>query len=97
MVYLEITKSKARNKRYKAIFIDKGGNIIKTVNFGSAVGQTYIDHGDKKKKLNYIRRHSVNEDWTDYYSAGALSRYILWGPYTDIQKNIDAYNKRLGI
>jgi len=34
---------------------------------------------DKKK---YIARHKANERWDDPYSAGALSRFILWNKPT---------------
>jgi hypothetical protein len=66
----------------------------KTFHFGSATGQTYIDHGDKLKRLNYIKRHQVNEDWTTV-NPGALSRFILWGDSPDIETNLKAFLERI--
>jgi hypothetical protein len=46
-------------------------NIIKNL--------TYTKHKDAKRKSRYIQRHKSRENWRDPTSAGALSRYILWG------------------
>jgi hypothetical protein len=64
----------------------------KTFHFGSKNGSTYIDHGDKKKRENYIKRHQVNEDWTTV-NPGSLSRFILWGSSTSIEKNMREFNR----
>jgi hypothetical protein len=66
----------------------------KTFHFGSATGQTYIDHGDKLKRLNYIKRHQVNEDWTTV-NPGSLSRWILWGASPNIEVNLKAFLERI--
>lgn len=70
---MNIQQSTRKDKRLMAIF--PNGKII---HFGSKTGSTYIDHKDKQKRLNYIARHGVNENWTDPYAAATLSRYILW-------------------
>ena len=75
------------------VFVEN--DIIKfTSNFGSKTGATFIDHGDIIKRANYLKRHSVNEDWDDYKSAGSLARWILWGDSDDIETNIKAFKKR---
>jgi hypothetical protein len=66
----------------------------KTYHFGSETGKTYIDHGDKLKRLNYIKRHQVNEDWATV-NPGSLSRWILWGASTDIETNLRAFLARI--
>jgi hypothetical protein len=69
-----IYPSTRRDKRFMAIFHDNT-----TIHFGSKNGETYIDHKDDLKRENYIKRHrELNEDWSNPYSAGTLSRYILW-------------------
>lgn len=69
-----IHSSDRKDKRFKAIFHDGT-----TVHFGSKDSNTYIDHHDDKKRRNYIKRHQLlNEDWSDPYKAGTLSRYLLW-------------------
>ena len=69
-------------------------NNGKIVHFGLKTGSTYIDHKDKKKRENYLARHKVRENWDDPYSAGALSRWLLWGDYTDLEKNRKAFMKK---
>jgi hypothetical protein len=86
-----IQKSTRKGKRFMAIF--KNG---KTVHFGSAVGKTYIDEGNKIKRQNYLARHRVNEDWTKINPA-SLSRFILWGDYTSIDGNIAAYKRMFNV
>lgn len=86
----KIMKSNVKGKRYTAIIDGK------KINFGSAVGSTYIDHGDEVKRTNYLKRHKVNEDWTKI-NAGSLSRFILWGDSKDININISNYKKKFGL
>jgi len=84
-----ITESKQKGKKY----VIKFSNPTKTVHFGSEGSSTYIDHKDKTKRDNYMARHGVNEDWSDPMSAGALSLYLLWGPYTTLDENINFYKE----
>ena len=65
-----------------------------TVHFGQAGGQTYIDHGDKAKREAYLKRHQARENWDDPYTAGALSRWLLWGDSKDLETNHIAFMKR---
>ena len=88
-----IKPSTRKDTRFMAIF--KNGTIT---HFGAKNGNTYIDHGDKKKRLAYIARHSKNgENWRDPYSAGALSRFILWGDYSLIDGNVAKYNRDFNV
>jgi len=88
-----IKPSTRKDKRFMAIF--KNGTIT---HFGAKNGSTYVDHKDKKKKEAYLARHSKNnENWKDPYSAGALSRWILWGDYSLIDGNVADYNRRFGV
>ena len=89
---MDVYNSDKKNKRFVAIFSDGT-----ETDFGLKNGSTYIDHGDKKKRTNYISRHKPNENWDDYTSAGSLSRFILWGDNVDIHKNIDAFKKRFNL
>ena len=94
---LKIINSTKDKKRLRAIFrIHKGGDIIKITDFGLKGGSTYLDHKDKTKRKNYIARHSVNEKkfYKDPQRAATLSRYILWGPHTDLDKNIKSFKKK---
>ena len=88
---MEIYESNRKGKRFVAVFSD---NTI--THFGLDAGTTYIDVGDKKMRQNYIARHrgSGKEDWTDPKTAASLSRWILWGDSTSLDKNIEEYIKR---
>ena len=48
---MELYESKRKDKRFMAII--KG----KKYHFGLKNGSTYIDHKDKTKRENYIKRH----------------------------------------
>ena len=87
-----ITQSDRKDKRYTAIF-DNG----KQVHFGLKGGQAYIDHMDKLKRENYLKRHIKRENWDDPYTAGALSKWILWGDSSNINKNLIDFKKRFGL
>lgn len=86
-----IKPSTRKDKRYQAVF-----NNGKTIHFGLRGGNTYIDHGDKIKRENYIKRHAVNEDWTKV-NAGSLSRFLLWGDYTTLDANHQAFMKKFNV
>ena len=60
----------------------------KVIHFGSRASKTYLDHGDKDRRANYLKRHKVNETWTDPTTPGALSAFLLWGPHTDLHANL---------
>ena len=55
-----------------------GDKKIKTTHFGSAGMSDYTKHNDDERKKLYLARHKKNEDWNNYMTAGALSRWILW-------------------
>jgi hypothetical protein len=87
-----IEKSSKANKRFMATFANG-----KKVHFGQKGGSTYIDHKDKTKRDAYIARHKVREDFNDPYSAGALSRWLLWGDFTTLEKNHQAFMKKFKV
>ncbi len=91
MKLVAIKSSTRKGKRLMAVFDENGKE--KVVHFGFDGGKTYLDHGDTVKKANYIARHSVNEDWTNPMTAGALSRYILWNKPT-LSASIADFTKR---
>jgi len=49
---------------------------------------------DKERRTLYLIRHKKNENWNNPKSAGALSRWILWGDSTSIATNLAAYKRR---
>lgn len=78
MVYVQLNKSTREGKKYEAKFFDINKKKIKTTHFGSAGMSDYTKHKDDERKARYIARHSANENFNDYMSAGSLSRWLLW-------------------
>ena len=74
----EFGRSKRKDKKYYVVYQGK------KINFGSASGQTFLDHGDEKKKENWKARHSKIKDkdgvpfYTKKTSAEFWSTHILW-------------------
>jgi hypothetical protein len=89
---LTIKKSTKPKKKYMAVFRDKG-KIVRTTHFGAQGMSDYTRHKDKTRKARYIKRHKKRENWNDKYSAGALSRYILWGE-SSLRESIKKYKRR---
>ena len=83
-----IQKSTKKGKRLMATFSNG-----KVVHFGSEGGSTFIDHQDEAKKAAYLKRHAVNEKWDDPYTAGSLSRWLLWNKET-LGASHDDYMRR---
>lgn len=69
----------------------------KRTSFGASGMDDYTIKGDDEQRLRYLMRHRKNENWNDPKSAGALSRYILWGDSTSIEKNLSAYKRRFNL
>lgn len=97
---LTIVRSHNPLKKWDAVFDD--GHHTKTVSFGAIRenGIPYTDYtmgADDETRKRYITRHTGKEDWSDYKSAGALSRWILWGNYRSIRKNIQVYKNKFGL
>jgi len=91
MIFVSLKKSDRADKKYVIVFKEPST----TIHFGSKNSKTYLDHGDKTIRENYIKRHRLNnEDWNKI-NAGSLSRYLLWGDSTDLNKNLKAYLKRM--
>lgn len=78
MTYIQLLKSKVDGKKYTAIFYDEKRTKIKTLHFGAAGMSDFTKHKDVERKQRYLDRHSANEKWNDYMTAGSLSRWILW-------------------
>ena len=98
----EATASLRPKKRFTAIFrIHKGGKVIKITHFGQRNPKfgTYIDHGDKESRKNYIARHEVREKkfYKNPQRAASLSRFLLWGPHKTLKENLDFYKTKYNL
>jgi hypothetical protein len=96
--FLGIHKSDKPDKKYYALFENEGRQ--KKVYFGAAGMKDYtsfspIERNERRRR--YLARHKANENWNDPTSAGALSRWLLWGPSTSLRENITAFKKRFNV
>ena len=92
-----IKKSTRPGKKLMAIFFKHvGGPKIRTVHFGSEGMDDFTKTRDPAQKKRYLGRHRKRENWQDYMSAGALSRWILWDRPTRAE-SIRAYKKRFNL
>ena len=66
---------------------------MKTIHFGASGMSDFTKHKDPARKQRYIARHAKHENWNDPTSAGALSRYILWGK-PSLRESIADYKRR---
>ena len=96
-MYLHIIPSFNKKKKYDAYFIDDNNELYKKISFGSKNASDYTIHGDKDRRYRYWVRHQANENWNTPYSAGSLSRYILWGDSKNINKNISSFKKKFDL
>ena len=92
LAIVDLRPSHVKGKRY-TVTLNNG----KHYNFGLDIGQTYIDHHDKQIRDAYRSRHYANDTerkLINYLvpSPSLFSFYILWGPYTSIEKNIKHLN-----
>ena len=83
MRFISLDKSNKPNKKLVITFTEP--NL--TIHFGSKNSSTFLDHHDKVKRSNYLKRHKVNEDWNQV-NAGSLSKWLLWGDTSDLYKNL---------
>jgi len=82
MVKVKLFTSPIKEKKYRAVFyrVNQEGkeDKIRHTDFGAKGMSDFTIHKDPKRKGRYIKRHRANENWNDKYSAGALSRWVLW-------------------
>lgn len=88
---LILSKSKRKDKKWQVKFEDG-----KVVHFGAEGYLDYTQHGDPKRKTQYIQRHQTAEDWNDIRTAGFWSRWLLWNLPT-IQQSIRDIEKKFKV
>ena len=67
-----ISRSPKDEKRLQAKFESK------TIHFGQAGGQAFVDHQDQTKKSAWIARHKVRGNFQNLQTASGLAKNILW-------------------
>ncbi len=89
---IKIVPSVKKDKKYDAHFSD--GTVT---HFGAKGYSDYTIHKDRERRARYIKRHSANENFDAFKTAGSLSLWILWGPSTSLRENISFYKKRFNL
>ena len=95
MKLLRVVRSENPEKKYDAVFENNGRT--KTISFGARGMSDYLHHKDESRREAYLRRHAANEDWTVPDTAGSLSRWLLWGPTTSLEKNLMLFRRRFNV
>jgi hypothetical protein len=92
MKLVHIRSSTKPTKKLMAVFDINGKK--KTVHFGQKGADDYTITKNVNQRDHYLMRHRNHEDWNKPDTAGALSRWILWGPTISLEYNIDAFKSR---
>jgi hypothetical protein len=97
MKIISISESPKKNKRFRVYLDDNTHYDFGLKHYKDG---TYIDHKDKKKRLNYIARHLGNMKEKQLIdsltpSASLFSMTLLWGKYDNLYDNIEYLNNFL--
>jgi hypothetical protein len=87
------TPYKSDKKPYKFFVYDEK---YKKIYFGATGYEHFTEgHLDENRKLNYLRRHLMNENWDDPNSKGFWSARYLWlyPTYDEAMKHINNFIK----
>jgi len=77
MKLINVERTPGKPKAFKAVFLRDNGRTL-TTRFGTSSNFVLNPKTTLQDKRNYLLRHKVNENWSDFTSAGSLSRHILW-------------------
>tara|TARA_R110000823_G_scaffold36271_1_gene99167 strand:+ start:656 stop:961 length:306 start_codon:yes stop_codon:yes gene_type:complete len=95
-VSVVIKTSTKPDKKQMAVFSLDNGRT-KVVHFGQKNAPDYTKTRDKAQRSRYLSRHKARENWNAPMTAGALSRWILWGDSTSIRTNISKYKNKFNL
>ena len=88
---INITKSKAKGKKYTATF-----KPDKKIHFGATGYDDYTIGATKQQRDNYRARHD-KDPINNPKTPASLSYYVLWGDSKNINTNIKEYKKRFNL
>jgi hypothetical protein len=89
---MDVTRATDGKHKWVATFSDGT-----QVPFGAKGYQDYTQHHDKLRRANYLSRHRTSESWTNPKTAGALSRWLLWGDSTSFATNLADFKRRFSL
>ena len=96
---ISIVPSRHKHKKWAATFLVEDDNrqrSYKTIHFGDSRYDDYTIHKDPVRKRNYQRRH-MSALKASPMSANALSYFLLWGPHTDLDDNIEFFREHFNL
>lgn len=93
-VQVSIKPSTRAGYKKMAVFKSSDGKR-KTTHFGAAGMSDFTKHKDPARMQRYLARHRKRENWNDPYSAGSLSRWILWNK-PSFRASVTDYKRRFG-
>lgn len=96
MRLLKLEKSDKPEKKFMATFETDSGRT-KTTHFGQAGADDYTLTKDKEQRERYRTRHAKDLKTNDPTRAGFLSYEILWGNYTSVLKNLEAFKRKYNL
>jgi hypothetical protein len=86
-----------RTHKWVGVFTDPITKKERRVPFGSFGMSDYTLNKDPLRRANYLARHKTRENWNDPMTAGALSRWLLWGDSTSLQTNVRRFKQRFSL
>lgn len=90
-----LSKLRAAPKKWRPCFLMMTETISGKHNLAPLATKTLQFTETKTEKARYLNRHKNNENWKNPFSAGALSRWILWNKKS-LAANIRDYKERFG-
>ena len=98
MDLVSITKDTDGKHKLVAVFENRETKRKRTVHFGQFGADDYTKTKNKEQRAKYLERHGRGrENWDDPTTAGSLSKHILWGDSTSLQKNITDFKKKFNL
>lgn len=94
---MRLVQSPDKKKKLRAIFDDGTHTDFGARGYGDFT--IYSAKNPKTAELHkeqYLKRHKIREDWNDYKSAGALSRWVLWNKPT-VEESFEDYKNRFNL
>ena len=94
-----VLRTPGEAKAFKAVFALPNGRT-RTIRFGTESNYVLNPQTTKQDREAYIARHAApksRENHGDPMTAGALSRYVLWGASRSWTQNLAAFKRRFGL
>lgn len=90
-----IRRSTNPHKKYMAVFRHSKTGQTRVTHFGAKGYSDFTKHKNTKRRARYVSRHTKNENWNDPFTAGSLSKWVLWNKPSLI-KSIHDYKNNFG-